>query len=69
MDVGMRIEIASIDVVSEVNMVSDPRAGTVEPQRRPAHARAAGAPWPALPPAGSPAARGCAYRAAAIATK
>lgn len=25
-DVGMRIEIASIDVVSEVNMVSDPRA-------------------------------------------
>lgn len=26
-DVGMRIEIASIDVVSEVNMVSDRRAG------------------------------------------
>uniref|UniRef100_A0A8C3RA12 Uncharacterized protein n=1 Tax=Cyanoderma ruficeps TaxID=181631 RepID=A0A8C3RA12_9PASS len=50
-DVGMRIEIASIDVVSEVNMVSDPRAGTVEP--------VPGLPEPPGPRCNRPGARLC----------
>lgn len=52
-DVGMRIEIASIDVVSEVNMVSDPRAGAVEPQSPRCHrpgARLRGMRYRASPP-------------------